>query len=374
MWIDWLLLIVGMMLLIKGADFFVDGSSKIAKAIKIPPLIIGLTLVSMGTSAPELSVSLQAALAGSNDLSFWNVVGSNIFNTFFILGTASFFVPLVISKEMKKYDIPIMVLLYGVMLLFGFVITPYKLDLVESIIFIILFIAYITLLIVRAKKGKQEVVEEQEQGISIKNIILSILLAVAGVLAILGQYYIAIGVTVVFIILMLIKINNKIGETSTILSIICSVVFAGAGLVAIIGGGTFVVDSASNIAKSLGMSEALVGLTIVAVGTSLPELVTSVVASIKKENDIAIGNVIGSNIFNILFILGISSSISNLSISQKVSLGISESFVDLLVLLLSGALVLVFSRLGKNIKKWQGAIFVVLYVGYIAYIIAREFV
>ena len=134
-----------------------------------------------------------------------------------------------------------------------------------------------------------------------------------------------------------------------------------------------VVDSASNIAISLGMSETLVGLTIVAVGTSLPELVTSVVASIKKENDIAIGNVIGSNIFNILFILGVSSSISNLEISQAVSLGFSESLADLLVLLLSGVLVLIISRLGKNIKKWQGVIFIVLYVAYIAYIILREF-
>ena len=161
MWLDWLLLIVGMLLLIKGADYFVEGSSKIAKILRIPSLIIGLTLVSMGTSAPELSVSLTAALSGSNDLSFGNVVGSNIFNTFFILGVASLFIPLVFGKDMKKYDIPIMVGLYVLMLLFGFVITPYKLDLVESIIFIILFIGYIALLIVRAKKGKQEEIEEQ---------------------------------------------------------------------------------------------------------------------------------------------------------------------------------------------------------------------
>ena len=370
---DWIILIVGMLLLIKGADFFVDGSSKIAKALKIPTLIIGLTLVSMGTSAPELSVSLQAALVGSNDLSFGNVVGSNIFNTFLILGVASIFIPLVISDEMKKYDIPIMVLLYGLMLLFGFVISPYKLDLVESIIFIVLFISYIILLIVRAKKGKQEVEEIKEEGISVKNVILSVLIAVAGVLSILAKYYIAIGVMVVFTVIMLLKFKKTIGSSTSKFNILFSIIFAGAGLVAIIGGGTFVVDSASNIAKSLGMSEALVGLTIVAVGTSLPELVTSVVASIKKENDIAIGNVIGSNIFNIIFILGVSSSISNLSISEKVSLGISESLADLLVLLLSGVLVLIISRLGKNIKKWQGVIFIVLYVAYIAYIIIREF-
>ena len=324
MFIDWLLLIVGMVLLIKGADFFVDGASKIAKAMKIPSLIIGLTLVSMGTSAPELSVSFNAALQGSNELSFGNVVGSNIFNTFFILGAAAFFVPLV-WKDMKKFDIPIMLGLYVLMLLFGFVITPYKLDLVESIIFVILFVSYIGFLIYRAKKSNtNEVQEEKDEPITKKQIILSI----------------------VFVVL---------------------------GLAAIIFGGDLVVDSASKIATSLGMSEVLVGLTIVAVGTSLPELVTSVVASIKKENDIAVGNVIGSNIFNILFILGVSSSISNLTISTDVALGINKALFDLLVLLLSGVLVLIFSRISKNMKKWQGVIFILLYVLYLTFIIVRDF-
>ena len=324
MFIDWLLLIVGMVLLIKGADFFVDGASKIAKAMKIPSLIIGLTLVSMGTSAPELSVSLNAALQGSNELSFGNVVGSNIFNTFFILGVAAFFVPLVWG-DMKKLDIPIMLGLYVLMLLFGFVITPYKLDLVESIIFVILFVSYIGFLIYRAKKSNtNEVQEEKDEPITKKQIILSI-------------------------------------------------VFVVSGLAAIIFGGDLVVDSASKIAKALGMSEVLVGLTIVAVGTSLPELVTSVVASIKKENDIAVGNVIGSNIFNILFILGVSSSISNLTISTDVALGINKALFDLLVLLLSGVLVLIFSRISKNMKKWQGVIFILLYVLYLTFIIVRDF-
>ena len=370
--LDWIFLIVGMILLIKGADYFVDGSSKIAKALKIPSLIIGLTLVSMGTSAPELSVSLQAALVGSNELSFGNVVGSNIFNTFFILGVASIFIPLVINEDMKKYDIPIMVLLYGLMLLFGFVITPYKLDLLESIIFVVLFVSYIILLIVRAKKSKQEA-EENKDELTIKTIIASVILGVVGLFAILGKVVIASIVCALFVIILLLKIKKPFGQINNKLNFIINIFFSAVGLVAIIGGGTMVVDSASNIAMSLGMSETLVGLTIVAVGTSLPELVTSVVASIKKENDIAIGNVIGSNIFNILFILGVSSSISNLTISDKMSLGISESLVDLLVLLLSGVLVFVISRLGKNIKKWQGVIFIVLYVAYIAYIIIREF-
>ena len=378
MWLDWLLLVVGMLLLIKGADYFVDGASKIAKAMKIPTLIIGLTLVSMGTSAPELSVSLKAALKDSSDLSFGNVVGSNIFNTFLILGVATFFVPLAISKDMKKYDLPIMVGLYGLMLLFGFVTSPYKLDLLESIIFIVLFISYIALLIYRAKKGKQEVEEAEEVPSNIKNLVMCVMLAIAGILAYLGENnallnYISLGIMIIFIALMLVKIKKPFSFNSNKVLMILNVLFVIAGLVAIVGGGTMVVGSAKNIASALGMSEAIIGLTIVAVGTSLPELVTSVVASIKKENDIAIGNVIGSNIFNVIFILGVSSSISNLKISQTVSYGVSESLIDLLVLLLSGILVLLISLFGKNIKKWQGVIFVLLYIGYVAYLILREF-
>ena len=323
MFVAWLLLIVGMVLLIKGADFFVDGSSKIAKAMRIPSLIIGLTLVSMGTSAPELSVSLNASLAGSNDLSFGNVVGSNIFNTFLILGVASLFVPLVWG-DMKKFDIPIMLGIYIIMLLFGFVISPYKLDLLESIFLLVLFVSYITLLIVRAKKSNQETTLENEEPITKKKLIISIIKAIIG-------------------------------------------------LAAIIYGGDLVVDNASIIAKEMGMSEALVGLTIVAVGTSLPELVTSVVASIKKENDIAVGNVIGSNIFNILFILGTSSTISQLQISTNVALGINKALFDLIILLVSGFLVFIFSRFSKNLKKWQGILFILLYIGYLAFIIARDF-
>lgn len=371
--LDWLLLVAGMLLLIKGADYFVDGASRIAKQLRIPTLIIGLTLVSMGTSAPELSVSIQAALSGKNDLSFGNVVGSNIFNTFLILGTASLFIPLVISDEMKKYDIPIMVMLYCLMLLFGFVITPYKLDLIESIIFVALFISYIIFLIIRAKKSETNMEEEVEQKITIKNIIISVLLIIVGIFAILEQNTVAIILTVIFVIIMILKTNKVINNNSKKINIIMSIIFVIGGLLAIIGGGTLVVNSASNIALSLGMSQTLIGLTIVAVGTSLPELVTSIVASIKKENDIAIGNVIGSNIFNILFILGVSSSISNLKISDKISFNVSESLVDIIVLLISGILVFIFAKFGKNIKKWQGLIFILLYIAYIAYIIMREF-
>lgn len=317
MFLDWLWLIVGMALLIKGADFFVDGASKIAKALRIPSLIIGLTLVSMGTSAPEASVSINASLNGFNDLSIGNVVGSNIFNTMFILGVSAFFIPLVVSNEMEKYDIPIMVGVYLVLILFGFVITPYTLDIFESITLLVLFAGYIGFLIYRAKKKNNEDEISEEENVSTKG------------------------------------------------TIIKSVIFAVLGLGAIIFGGDLVVDHASNIAIELGMSEALVGLTIVAVGTSLPELVTSVVASIKKEADIAIGNVIGSNIFNVIFILGLSSTISPLAVNAAV-------FIDVMVMLASGIIIMVFTLFSNKINKWQGAVLVLLYAAYLTYIIIRN--
>ena len=188
MLLAFLLLVVGMLLLIKGADWFVEGASKIAKAMKIPTLIIGLTLVSMGTSAPELSVSINAAIAGSSDLSFGNVVGSNIFNTFFILGVASLFVPLAFDEAMRKYDVPIMVGIYAVLTIFSFLITPYNLDTVESIILCILFVSYLALLFVRAKKQQNEETleeKEEEKPVTKKQIILNILMIVVGLAAII---------------------------------------------------------------------------------------------------------------------------------------------------------------------------------------------
>ncbi len=322
-----LLLVVGMVLLIKGADFFVDGASKIAKALKIPTLIIGLTLVSLGTSLPELSVSLQAAFAGSSDLSLGNVVGSNIFNTFLILGAAALFVPLAFDEDMRKYDVPFMVGIYALLLLFSFVITPYKLNLIESLILVILLVSYILFLIYRAKKNNTNV-EENESNDQIE------------------------------------VINKK-----DILFSIIKVVF---GVAAIIFGGNLVVNNAVFIAGKLGMSEALIGLTIVAVGTSLPELVTSVVASIKKENDIALGNVIGSNIFNVLFIIGVSSTIKPLNISHNIAFGMNKALFDLLILLASGILTLLIAKLSKNMKKWQGVIFFSLYIAYVVFIILRD--
>ena len=312
-------LAVGMSLLVKGADLFVDGASSIAKALKIPSLIIGLTLVSMGTSAPEASVSINSAINHMPDMSIGNVVGSNVFNTLFILGISALIVPLLISDEMKKYDIPIMMGLYAVMLLLCFVLTPNRLDLVESIVMLALFAAYMVFLFMRAKKDKTQNAELLKE------------------------------------------------EEEKRLPVWQAVLYSALGLAGIVFGGDLVVDKASEMAITLGMSESLVALTIVAVGTSLPELVTSVVASLKKEDDIAVGNVIGSNIFNIVFILGLSSTIQNLVITNPVA-----SLVDMLVMLVSGLAILGVSFMGKRMKKWQGAIMLLAYVAYLAYIIIRN--
>lgn len=327
MFLNFLLLIIGLLLLVKGADFFVDGSSKLAKALKIPPLIIGLTLVSLGTSAPEASVSINSSLSGMNDMSISNVIGSNIFNTFFIVGISSLICPLVIGTDVKKYDLPILLILNIILLIFCFVITPYTLDIFESISFLILMVSYILFLIARTTRLNKRKAKKMTKELINPSTIT----------------------------------NKPKKERPLWLSIILAII----GLSGVIFGGDLVVNNVSVIAKNLGMSEALVGLTIVSVGTSLPELVTSIVASVKKENDIALGNVIGSNIFNIVFILGLSSTISTLTVSTTI-------LVDIIIMLISIFIIFIISLFSKNIKRWQGATLVVMYVIYLTYIIVRN--
>ncbi len=321
------LLIVGMALLVKGADFFVDGASAIAKALKISPLIIGLTLVSMGTSAPEASVSINSAINGLNDLSIGNVVGSNIFNTLLILGISTLFVPIIIDRQMKLFDIPLMLFFYGLLMICCFVLTPYVIDWFEGVALLVFFVGYMVFLVLRAKKTSPSIKETEQEN---------------------KEEQPADG-------------KKKKWKKPLWLSIILAIV----GLAGIIFGGDLVVDNASELAITLGMSEALVGLTIVSVGTSLPELVTSIVAAVKKEDDIAVGNVIGSNIFNVIFILGISSAISPLVVS-------GTALVDMLVMLGSGLVVMVIALFSKKMKWWQGAIMLAAYAGYLAYIIIRN--
>ena len=311
-----LFLVIGMFLLIKGADFFVDGASKVAKALKIPSLIIGLTLVSIGTSLPELSVSVTAALSGNADISYGNVIGSNIFNVFVVIGASAIFTPMIIDKAMKKYDIPILLGIYGLFAIFSFVITPKVLDRVESIIFCLLFIGYLVFLVLRTKKeGVQEVEEETEEKPR------------------------KMWVNIVFII---------------------------AGLAAIVAGGEFVVTTAETLALMAGMSKLLVGLTIVAVGTSLPELVTSMVAAKKGENDIAVGNAVGSSIFNILLILGVASTIKPIGFELS-------TYIDVIAMAVSAIMLFIFAYKGSKVNRWQGALMIAVYAIYLTFIILRNF-
>lgn len=308
-----ILLIAGMVLLIKGADWFIEGASSIAKAMKIPSLVIGLTLVSIGTSMPEFSVSLQSSLAGKNDLSFGNVIGSNIFNTLVVVGVSAIFIPLVVSKEIKKYDLPILIEIYLLLILFGFVISSGTIEVWEAVILFSLTIIYTAFLIYRSRE----------------------------------------------------EIKNSKNEEAPKRKWWLNLILVAIGLAGIIFGGDLVVDNASFIATKLGMSDLLVGLTIVAVGTSLPELVTSMVAAKKGEADIAVGNAIGSSLFNIVLILGFCSIIS----PAKVEL---SSLVDCLIMLASAVLVFLFSFKSMKVNRWQGIILIGVYAAYLAYIILRN--
>ena len=311
-----LLLVIGMVLLIKGADFFVEGASNIAKALHIPTLVIGLTLVSIGTSAPEFAVSLTASLKGANDLSFGNIVGSNIFNTFIVIGVSAIITPLVVSKNMQKYDLPILAGIYLLLTLFSFVISAGAIQRWEAIILFSLTIIYTIFLILREKKTTQE--EE--------------------------------------------KIEEK--KKPWWLNLIYVII----GLAGIIIGGDFVVDGAKDVALKLGMSEMLIGLTIVAVGTSLPELVTSIVAAKKGENDIAVGNAIGSCIFNVVLILGFCSILSPANVDTRPL----YALFDVLIMISTVVIIFIFSLKKREINKLHGIVMIVIYVTYLTVIILRD--
>jgi cation:H+ antiporter len=269
-------------------------------------MIIGLTIVSIGTSLPELSVSLTSALIGKNDLAVANVVGSNIFNILMGLGVTSIISKLPIEKNTIENDIPFLNIIGSILLM---MMLNLALSRFEGILLIGLLIGFLFYIIKPVLNNKEE--SKEESKLSFKTILLGIL-----------------------------------------------------GVVGIILGGDMVVDSASNIAKMFGMSQNLIGLTVVALGTSLPEFVTSVIAGIKGENEIAIGNIIGSNIFNILMILGISSIISPIVISFI-------SVIDIMFMIAIGILLYVFVVKSKTLKRYQGIVFIFLYIGYISYTIFR---
>ena len=320
-----LLLAVGFAFLVKGADFFVEGSSSIAKKLKVPPIIIGLTIVAMGTSLPETAVSVTASLVQNNELAVSNVVGSNIFNLMFVIGVCSILTPIMVQKATVVRDIPLSLGCALVLLVLGISGLGDKAGMTlghaDGVIFLIVFAGYIftkvrSALIARAAGQKVEI-EGVEECDNMKEL--------------------SYGKSILFLIV---------------------------GAAAIAFGGDLTVDTASRIAIELGMSQTLVGLTIVSIGTSLPELVTSVVAARKNEVDMAVGNAVGSNIFNILMVLGISSAISPVAL-------IRENIIDIVLLMVFSVMVWIFAGTRKKIERKEGIIMVVVYLVYCAYIIAR---
>jgi cation:H+ antiporter len=304
------LLIVGFVFLIKGSDFFVDGASSIASILRIPTIIVGLTIVAFGTSAPEAAVSITSSLTGINAMAVSNVIGSNLFNILMVIGIAALLSELLMEKKVLDKDLPFLV---GITILFAiFIIVGWDITNIEGIILLLILIAYIIYLVHDARKSNEA---------------------------------------------------NEVEKPK--LTLPKSIVFMIVGLAGIIIGGDLVVDSASTIAMALGMSETLVGLTIVAIGTSLPELVTSITALKKGENQLVIGNVIGSNIFNILFVLGASSAISAIPLD-------SSMLIDVIFMIAVTILCFIFGKTQDKYDKREGAILVILFIAYMAFAILRN--
>lgn len=313
MFINLILLIIGFIILIKGADIFVDGASAVAGNFKVSKMLIGLTIVAFGTSAPELAVSIKSLLSGSGDIVLGNVIGSNILNILLILGISSLFHSLSVKNNTVKKELPITILittLFAVLLSDNLINhTKDNFTRGDGITLILFFFVFIYYLISMARK----------------------------------------------------KID--IDDKTEYMPLSKAFIFTVIGLISIILGSNLVVDHASNLAKLLGISEKLIALTVIALGTSLPELVTSVMATRKGEYDIAIGNVVGSNIFNIGIVTGIPVAILG-GISK-----VSFNQIDLFIMLLSVILLFVFSYKNQKITKREGIIFLILFVIYYSYVI-----
>lgn len=330
---NYIFLIIGFLLLIKGADLFVDGASGIAKKLGVPAVIIGLTIVSLGTSAPELAVSISASLKGSNDITMGNVLGSNLFNLLAALGCTAIVAPLVIKKNIIKNDFIVNLIATFILYVFtftGLIGSKNSLSRIDGAVLVLMCITYIIYLIYKVKRSNKR----------------------EGEVAVTAEFEDF-------------EEQNIKSPNSTVKNIILSIV----GVIGIILGGKIVVDSASAIALGLGLSEKLVGLTIVAIGTSLPELVTSLVAAKKGENDIALGNILGSNTFNILLILGLSSVISPITIAASLSI---DLIFLIIVTLIIGALIFLNKKKEKVLTRYEGVFLLALYIGYTVYIIMRN--
>lgn len=321
---SYVLLVIGFALLIKGADYFVEGSSNIAGLLRIPPLLIGLTIVAFGTSSPEATVSILAALHGNADVALGNIVGSNIFNITLVVGITALIFPLKVESNTIRKEIPFTLLgsIALLVLISDIALQSIQSNLItrgDGLILLLIFSIFIYYIFEAAKHSREQAIVDNVHTTYIQS---------------KGKPW-----------------------TKHILTTI-------GGLAAIIFGGDLVVDSSTKIAYTLGMSGTLVGLTIVAIGTSLPELVTSITAALKKQSEIALGNIVGSNIFNIFFVLGISSLISPLPVDPKI-------FSDVILMISLTVVLFFFSRSQSKIAKSEGTLLAAVYVIYVIYIIIR---
>ncbi|MFP4698034.1 MAG: calcium/sodium antiporter, partial [Eubacteriales bacterium] len=312
--------IIGFVFLVKGADAFVEGSASLAKKFKVPTILIGLTVVAFGTSAPEAAVSITATINGSSNISIGNIVGSNMFNMLVVIGIAAMIKPINIKIKTILKEIPFLLLASITLFILSMDVkfnnsNINQLALGDGIILLLIFLVFLYYLVELAITSKDSSKEFDE------------------------------------------NINEQ--------PLLKSILFGAIGLIGIIWGSDIVVNSGSHIAKSLGMSETLVGISIIAVGTSLPELATSMVAAFKGESDIAVGNAIGSTMFNTLLILGLASVINPIVVEQKI-------FTDLIFVICSIILVYFFAITNKKTVRWEGFILILLYIGYLIFVVLRN--
>ena len=318
--ITFLTLVGGLILLVVGAEFLVKGASSIAGILQISPLIIGLTIVAYGTSAPEMSVSIMSSFAGQADIAIGNAVGSNICNILLVLGLSAVVTPLAVTKQVIRSDVPIMIGVSILLLIFGLDGTISRVD---GTILFLGGILYTLSLVYQSRRQQNNSLEDEFADEYSFSGDISALLWLKNIVAVVG------------------------------------------GLGLLILGSRWLVDSASTIARAFGVSELLIGLTIISLGTSLPELATSVVASIRGERDIAVGNVLGSNIFNILAVLGIAGIVGPEGIN--VSNAVIEFNIPVAIAVAFACLPIFYS--GKRIDRWEGLLFVFYYVAYVSYLV-----
>lgn len=301
---EYILLLVGFILLIKGADFFVEGSSSLAGILKVPSVIIGLTIVAMGTSAPEASVSINAALAGSNDIAISNVVGSNIFNGLVVVGICAFLHSFMPHGEILKRDMPLNILVTVVLCL---MFLDGSLSRIEGAVLLLGMIVYLGFMIYSARKNREE------------------------------------------------------GEPGKILSLPRSLLYIAGGLAAVIFGGDLVVDKACIIATNFGVSQNFIGLTIIAIGTSLPELVTAVTSLIKKQSSMSVGNVIGANVIDTTLILAVCSFVYG----GKLPVSVQNIYLDFPVAIVVTLIAIIPTIVCRRFQRWQGVLMLAVYVAYL---------